>query len=128
MKQFYLKKVNSVQIVSCSKKSIENLEKSLNGLKFWDLKNFNTVDKFLTTILINPVNKDYNHTIGSKKIWIAGYGIFEDHDYDIPYIASLLVHEAHHITQYFSGHRNYGVKAEKAAYKKQKKFLKKIKY
>lgn len=128
MQSFYLKKINNIQIVSASKTYIKNLEKSLKGLKYWDANNFDKVIKNFDTILIHPKNKNYNHTIASKKLWISGYEAFENNDYDIPYITSLLIHEAHHVAQYFSGHKNYGEKAETSAYKKQRKFLKKIKY
>lgn len=128
MNEFFLKKINDINVVSSSKIYIKNIEMSLRILKEWDKNNFNKVNKYLKTILIHPKNKDYNLLIANKNAWITGYQNVLDNDYDASYMASLFIHETYHITQYFSGHKNYGKKAETEAYKIQRKFLKKIKY
>lgn len=127
MKVFYLQKVDKITIISPSKIYIKNLGESLKALKNWDKDSFTRVNKCLKFIFISPNNKKYNHTLVDDKAWISGYDIFEG-DYDMPYIASLLIHESHHVAQYLSGHEYFGEKAETAAYKEQRKFLKKIKY
>jgi len=128
MNKFYRKRINNINIISPSKIYIKNIEMSLRMLKEWDKNNFNKINRYLKTIIIHPKNKNYNILIANKNAWVTGYGNFSDNDYDTPYMASLLIHETYHITQYFSGHKNYGKKAEFKAYKIQRKFLKKIKY
>lgn len=116
--------------MSPSKNYFKKIHDSFELLKQYSKNNFDKVNKYLNVIIIHPKHKTYNQLIYKykEKNWIVGYNIFADESFDPLYIASLLIHETYHITQYLSGHKNYGEKAETAAYLQQRKFLKKVNY
>ena len=128
MKSLYAKNCKKVLILSYSKKHLRRVFIALNALNGWDHKEFQKVNKYLRIILVHPEFKSYNYVDVIKRAWVVGCGFFDIEDYDIPYMASLLIHESHHIAQHQTGHRSYGQKAEELALNRQKKFLKKIKY
>jgi hypothetical protein len=125
---FYLKKIGDIKIISFSKEIIKNIKRALEALKYWDKIEFKRVNKNLKKIIVLPDVAVYNYLDIEKRAWVSGYELFEDKDCDVPYIASLLIHEAHHIAQSFSGNEYFGERAEKNAYLRQRSFLKKINY
>ena len=128
MKSLYAKNCINVLVLSYSKRHLRRVFIALNALNGWDHKEFQKVNKYLRIILVHPEFKSYNYVDVIKRAWVVGCGFFDIEDYDIPYMASLLIHESHHIAQHQTGHRSYGQKAEGLALNRQKKFLKKIKY
>jgi hypothetical protein len=127
-KKFYSKKISNILIISSSMKYFKKIEDSLKFLKKENDKSFYKVNRYLKIIFITDKVKFFNELFTKDRIWMTGYNIFNEKTYDFKYIASLFLHESHHITQYLSGHKNTGTKAEKMAYLIQRRFLKKIKY
>src|SRR3989344_3495457 len=128
MKTFFRKKIGAISIVANDKQYIKRLEQSVLALRTWDYAEYRRVQKQLDTIFICHDIRNYNQTNVKERAWLVGRSLFAVKDYDIPYIASLIIHEAHHIAQFRAGKSYHGAKAEEMAYHYQRRFLKKIKY
>jgi hypothetical protein len=118
---------DNIHILSKSKSTLSTVKKVLDGLYGWDRGAFEKVKRNIRTIYLTDSVQRYNTGIADKGAWITSDEEFRN-DPDIPYLASLFLHEAHHIAQYRAGKRYYGKRAEHNATNVQKKFLRKIGY
>jgi hypothetical protein len=123
-KNFFSKKKYNITCIAPRKKNISKIFKSIEYIKKIDKNSFKQVSNNLPTILIVPLKGHLNGFYIKDNVWIsASEGIDYDH---MIYVASLLVHESHHMIQAKENKKYFGVKAEKEAYLKQKNFLLKI--
>ncbi len=120
--------MRGIRIIADKKRYLEKLERSILALQTWNLAEYKKARKYLTTIFIHPGIKEYNQTLVHEQTWLVGHSLFSQKDFDVPYVASLIIHEAHHIAQYRAGKQYFGARAEMMAYLRQRNFLKRIKY
>ena len=119
------KTVDQIQIMSVGP-GVAKLVKAILFLKKTDQHAYNKIIKYLTAIFVVSDTGSYNETDTLRGIWMTEGGIIVDGSYQ--YLSSLLLHEAHHIAQHRAGRPYTGAKAEKSAYKLQRRFLKRINY
>jgi hypothetical protein len=127
-KKFYFKKFKNILIIVPAPSYIKKLKDALVFLEKKDQKSFLKVKKTTKTIFIISEKGYYNETFVKEKMWLAQGSFIKDKSYPYQYLASLLLHEAHHIAQYLTGHKYAGSRAEYRAYFVQRKFLNKINY
>jgi len=119
---YYSKKIYNIEILASTKIEIDIIKKALLFIKTHAPQSFSRLKK-LQAIIIYP-NKDYNNILFPKEnIYICQQGTIIESS--MPYLASLLIHEAHHLLQYKKDQKHHGQKTEEEAYKAQRRFLKK---
>lgn len=122
---FYIKKFKKGIIVAPAKIHIKKLTDALYFFSYHDPKMFRKF-RSMKAILVYPgkgSEREYGFH-GDDKIWVCHSRLVRKSS--VSYLASTLVHETWHLIQYDRGSKNYGDRAEKGAYKKQREFLVKV--
>lgn len=127
--KFYKKLIGQTGVVSPRELYISRIEEAFEFLKKWDNNEYGNVNKKIRVILINPHTKGHNVLLTKDRTWVISYNYFSGpkKNFNVPYTASLLIHEAFHIQQNLDGKKNYGETAEREALDIQIFFLKKVK-
>jgi hypothetical protein len=121
-----VKKYSNIQIVSNKSSYIQKIIKALKFIKKIDPKNFKKVNDNLQKIIITNISGTFGAVYPKEQTFIITQDYVDKSHYK--WLASCLIHEAHHIVQYKKGKRGYGYHFERGAYIVQKKFLKKANY
>src|SRR3989344_4839472 len=123
-KKYFTQDYGDILIVAVNKKLLSLIIAALDLVKREDKRSFKKVMKCLKIICIPASKGGLNGVYEKERIWIAEGGLIENNQSS--YIASAIIHEAHHIAQYFSGHKYKLPSSEISALREQKLFLKKI--
>lgn len=122
---FYLKKFKRGVIVAPAKVHIKKLTEALRFFSYYDPETFRKF-RSMKAILVYPgggYESDFG-LHGKERIWVCGTKSVTGSP--VGYLASVLVHETWHLVQYNRGTKNYGARAERGAYLKQRRFLLKV--
>lgn len=121
MKKYFSNDVYGIEVIAITKKEIEKIRKAIHFIKTRDPKSFNLFRR-LKAILVLPEKGYDNQLFLKEKVYICQTGTILESS--ISYLASLFIHEARHMWQYYKKWKKiYGNKAEKDAYDFQRKFL-----
>lgn len=118
---FFLSKIH---IYAFRKKHITSIVCALLYIQKYDLRTFKKALS-LKYILVHPKYAYDNEFFYSKKAWVCQAGTVQESS--VSYLASLIVHEVHHLSQFTKGVRNISYRAEPGAYCAQIAFLRKTK-
>jgi len=110
--------------MAVDEKQLDFVSNALNLVKKKDKRSFRKILKCLKVIFVPSVRGHLNGTYEKYRVWITEGGILERNT--TPFIASLIIHEAHHVSQYLSGHRYKLPHSEISSLREQMKFLKMI--
>src|SRR3989344_7613114 len=119
-KYFYKKRACGIDIVSPSKREISKIREALEFIEKNQPPAFRKTRKF-KAILVYPKRGYENNIFSEERIWICKPQTVRESS--VPYLASLLIHEAQHLLQHDRGMRDSGARAEGEAYKVQRDFL-----
>ena len=120
MRKYLSRNVYGIEVVATTDKEIEKIRKAIYFIKTRDLKSFNLF-KQLKAVLIFPKKYYDNLLFLKEKVYVCQTGTILESS--ISYLASLFIHEARHLWQYYKGRHYYGNEAETDAYNVQRKFL-----
>jgi hypothetical protein len=112
--------VNHLIIESPSRAYVRKLDEALlylSGQAFLARSKLPTLKK----IIIQKKPGYRNQLFPYKRIWVSESSVINKNS--VVYLASLLLHEIHHLMQYDRGVRNIQGRAERGAYHAQYKFL-----
>lgn len=124
-KNFLLTKIKSISIISPNKEIIQKIRLAFILVKKVDLKEYNKIFSRLKIIFITNKNGYTNEFFMPEKIWFVNKSVINKND--LNWLASLIIHEAFHATQFKNGKYILPLyKLEKPALDLQKKFLKKL--
>ena len=120
MKKYHSNNIYGIEVVAITNEEIKKIEKAIHFIKTKDSKSLNLL-KRLRAILVFP-EKGYDNLLFLKeKVYVCQTGTILESS--ISYLASLFIHEARHLWQYYKGRHYYGNEAETDAYNVQRKFL-----
>lgn len=124
-KNFLIKKIKSLSIIAPNKLLINRVVDAINLIKKIDSKEYEHIFSRLKIIFITNKNGYTNEFFMPERIWLANKSVINNND--LKWLASLIIHEAFHATQFKNGKYilPFGEKLEKPALKLQEKFLKK---
>lgn len=126
MSQFCYSTINTIKIITPPVVNLFRLTLALQTLRYKSYKDYVKVLENIKTIFIIS-EKGYNNAIYAKhKLWILEGSFLEDSTYDSGYLASHLLHEAHHVTQNNKNPLPTEGNLELGAYRVQLRFLKQI--
>ena len=121
----YLKKrYKSILIIAANKKQHDVILDALNLIRKKDKHSFKKVLRCLKIIFVPTTNGHLSAAYEKERMWIVEGGMLKDNQ--VSFIASSIIHETHHVSQYLSGHKYRLPNSEISALNEQKKFLKKI--
>src|SRR5437660_1132376 len=118
-------KIFGIAVYAPEARHIGTLRRALTYLKHHTPSAFREVTRRLRAIVVIPRRGYYNETFVREKLWATESSLLTG---KFQYLASLLIHEAHHIAQFEAGKPYRGNAAEKEAYHKQRAFLRRIGY
>ena len=123
-KKYFARHYQGMLIVAINKKLLDLIIDALGLIKREDKCSFRKILRCLKIVFV-PVTKGYLNGVYEKnRIWIVEGSTIQNNQ--VSFIASSLIHESHHISQYLAGHKYKLPNSEISALKEQKKFLKKI--
>lgn len=127
MKKYFLtKKFNSLTVIAPEKSLLLRVKTALSLIKKIDSKAYKNVSHGLKVIFITGRYGYTNEFFMPEKIWFANKSVIAKND--IRWLASLIIHEAFHATQFKKGSYTASFpKLEKRALAVQERFLKKLK-
>lgn len=117
---------NEVTIISSDEQTARVLCDALAFLRSSDKNLFRKVVKWIRTILVSSPTGYLNGVYEHDRVWVAEGQLITETTPE--YIASLLLHESHHVAQYHSGYSYELPRSEQKAYEVQRRFLKQINY
>lgn len=121
MKKYLSKNVYGIEVMVATDKEIKKIRKAINFIKNEDSKSFNLLKRLRAILVISTKGYD-NQLFMREKVYVCQTDTILESS--MSYLASLFIHEARHIWQYYKNwKKNYGNKAEKDAYDFQRKFL-----
>lgn len=122
---FFNKKIKSLSIIAPEVSLIKKTEEAFNLIKKVDKDEYEKIFSRLNIIFITNKDGYTNEFFMPEKIWLANKSVVAKNN--LKWLASLIVHEAFHATQFKNGKYTlpFGEKLEKPALKLQEKFLKK---
>jgi hypothetical protein len=125
-KDFLYLKIKSLIIISPTKLFLKKIKDALGLIQKTDLKEYRNIFSRLNIIFVTNKNDYTNEFFMPEKIWFANKLLIKNND--INWLASLIIHEAFHATQFKNGKYIFplGEKLEKPAIELQKKFLEKL--
>lgn len=125
-KKFLLKNRRSLVIISPNKLLSKKIEDSLDLIKKIDKKEYDRIFLRLKIIFITNKYGYTNEFFMPEKIWFANKSLIKNNNTE--WVASLIIHEAFHATQFKKGKYilPFGDKLERPAIELQEKFLKKV--
>jgi hypothetical protein len=108
-------------LVAPSRSHLEKLQRTLRYLRRVDGSLYVRMLRALRGICVHRTKGYVNELFLKPSIWIVQRSTVEESN--VPYLASLLVHEYHHLRQREVGQRPTGPRAERRAYLRQRLFL-----
>lgn len=125
-KNFLSTKIKSIVIIAPEKFLLKKIENSFFLIKKTDVEKYNNIFNNLNVIFITNKNGYTNEFFMPEKIWFTNKSLIKDSD--LNWLASLIIHESFHATQFKNGEYILPLeKLEKPATKMQQKFLYKLK-
>lgn len=116
------------RVVSEEEKDFSKIRRAFVFLREKDSNSFKYVLKYLKSIVVLSISKQFNEAILEKKTWLVSSSVISDKSYPYQYLASVFIHESCHIQQFLEKRFFVGRASEAEAYNLQKKFLKKVGY
>ncbi|PIS13371.1 MAG: hypothetical protein COT67_02270 [Candidatus Tagabacteria bacterium CG09_land_8_20_14_0_10_41_14] len=124
-KDFLHTKIKTLEIIASQKNLLKKIREALSLIKKTDIKEYDRLFSRLNTIFITNKNGYANEFFMPEKIWFANKSVILKND--INWLASLIVHESFHATQFKNGKYTIPLnKLEKPALKLQAEFLEKL--
>jgi len=125
-KSFFYKKAGKLIVIGPTKKEIEKILQALLLIKKTDKKEYWNAQSRMKIIFISNMSGFTNEFFMPEKIWFANKSVIGKND--LPWLASLIIHEGFHATQFKKGKYilPLGNKIELPALRVQKIFLEKI--
>ena len=126
-KTFLFIKIKSLIIISPEKSLLKKAKDALLLIKNVDSKEYIKIFSRLNIVFITNKNGFSNEFFMPEKIWFVNKSVIKNND--LKWLASLIIHEAFHATQFKNGKYvlPFGEKLERPAIDLQEKFLKRIK-
>lgn len=125
-KEFLSTQIKSIIIIGPEKSLLKKIKDSFLLIKKTDIKEYNNILNNLNVIFITNKNGYTNEFFMPEKIWFTNKSLIKDSD--LNWLASLIIHESFHATQFKNGKYILPLnKLEKPATKIQQKFLYKLK-
>ena len=125
-KNFLSIKIKSIVIIAPEKSLLKKIKDSFLLIKKIDAKEYNNIFNNLNSIFITNKNGYTNEFFMPEKIWFVNKSLIKNSD--LNWLASLIIHESFHATQFKNGKYILPLeKLEKPATKIQQKFLYKLK-
>lgn len=124
----YRTRISRVTIFASSKRHLAKIAAAFAFLRKADTRRFQKTTKLIGTIISTDRVQYSNALFPKDRVWISGAHLMNDPSFPPEYIASLLVHEAHHIAQHRAGRASSGARSERNAYREQRRFLQKAHY
>lgn len=121
MRPFYSHRYHQIQLLAPSRALLRRVLASLSLLRRRDSARHKDLIRSLRAVLISPKNGYLNELFLADRVWICQSSTIEEANR--AYLASLLVHELHHLRQKRAGHSTTGRRAERLAYLAQRSFL-----
>lgn len=124
-KAFFLKKIKELSVIGPNKVLLRKVIDAVDLIKKVDQKEYDRLFNRLNIIFITNKNGYTNEFFMPEKIWFVNKSVITKND--LNWLASLIIHEAFHSTQFKNGEYvlPFGEELEKPALASQKKFLKK---
>lgn len=125
-KTFFIKKIGHLSIIAPGKSITTKVELALSLIKKVDQIEYKKLRDRLRIIFITNKNGYTNEFFMPEKIWFTNKSMIIKND--VAWIASLILHEAFHATQFRNGKYilPFGEQLEKPALLLQEKFLSKV--
>lgn len=125
-KDFLYLKIKSLIIISPTKLFLKKIKDALGLIQKTDLGEYRHLFSRLNIIFITNKNGYTNEFFMPEKIWFANKSLIKNND--VNWLASLIIHEAFHSTQFKNGKyiSPLGERLEKPAIELQEKFLEKL--
>ena len=124
-KEFLSTKIKSVVVIAPEKFLLKKIESSFLLIKNTDRKKYDNVFNNLNTVFITNKNGYTNEFFMPEKIWFTNKSLIKNSD--LNWLASLIIHESFHATQFKNGEYILPLeKLEKPAIKIQQNFLSKL--
>lgn len=120
---FLSQKVDSVTVIGPTKRTIAKVRQALHLIRRIDPREYRNVNARMKTVFITHRTGFTNEFFMPERVWFANISIIEKND--VSWIASLIVHEAFHATQFKRGRYILPLTAlEAPALRIQERFLK----
>lgn len=126
MNQFCISPIHTITIYSPSVTNLFRIRLALDTLRYKSYKDYLKVIRSIRSIFVISVDGYANAIYPEHRLWVIEGSLLEDSTYDSYYLASLLLHEAHHVTQYLKRTPLTNQGLETGAYRVQLRFLKHI--
>ena len=124
-KEFFLTQIKSTKIIAPEKSLLKKIKGSLSLIKKTDTKEYNNIFNNLNIIFITNKSGYTNEFFMPEKIWFTNKSLIKNND--LNWLASLIIHESFHATQFKNGKYILPLnKLEKPATKIQQRFLFKL--
>jgi hypothetical protein len=124
-KRFYFRQIKTVRIIAPEKILLEKVQAAFRLIKKIDSKEYQKLFSRLSVVFITNKYGGTNEFFMPEKIWFANKSVVTKND--TVWLASLILHEAFHATQFKNGSYvlPFGPQLEKPALELQDRFLKK---
>lgn len=125
-KNFFSTKIKTLLVVAPEKSLLKKIDDALRLVEKNDSQEYKNLFSRLNIIFITNKSGYTNEFFMPEKIWFSNKSVVVKND--LRWLASLMIHEAFHATQFKNGKYvlPLGNKLEKPAIKVQEKFLKKL--
>ncbi len=124
-KDFLALKIKSLLIIASEKSLLNKIENAFELIQKTDKKEYNNLFNRLSVIFITNKNGYTNEFFMPEKIWFANKSVIRKND--LNWLASLIIHEGFHATQFKDGKYILPLdKLEKPALELQEMFLTKL--
>lgn len=124
-KKFFSKRKDSFVVISPERALTDKIFSSIALIKKTDKEEYQKLKSRIKVIFITNKTGYANEFFMPEKIWFANLSLIRKND--LNWLASLIIHEAYHATQFKNGkYISSFDKLEPLAYKRQKMFLKKL--
>lgn len=125
-KNFFSTKIKTLLVIAPEKSLLRKIDDALCLVKKNDSQEYKNLFSRLNVIFITNKSGHTNEFFMPEKIWFSNKSVVVKND--LRWLASLIIHEAFHATQFKNGKYilPFGDKLEKPAIKVQEKFLKKL--
>jgi len=125
-KSFFSIKIKTLLVIAPERSLLRKINDALLLVKKNDSREYKNLFSRLNVIFITNKSGHANEFFMPEKIWFSNTSVIVKND--LKWLASLIIHEAFHATQFKNGKYilPLGDKLEKPAIKVQEKFLKKL--
>ncbi|HEY6803874.1 MAG TPA: hypothetical protein VI306_09875 [Pyrinomonadaceae bacterium] len=116
---------SGIVIIAPSRADADKLRRAIALLKRRSPRLFFLVTRRLACIAVSSDPGYFNEAFVGAAAWMTQRSLIRH--FSVPYLASLLAHEAHHVRQYEQGRTYMGARAETEAYRVQRGLLRRLK-